>query len=174
MFDLDSAVRKIKDFPKPGILFYDITSVFENNSAFNYVCDRLIETYKDIKIDRVIGIEARGFLLAPIIAKVKNIPIVLARKKGKLPGETYSMSYSLEYGTAEIEIHKSDLKTNENILIVDDLIATGGTIDAVCKIVEQTGNNVEGIFSIIDLPFLNYKEKLGKYNITSLLSYDSE
>jgi len=110
MYDLDSAIRKIQDFPKPGILFYDITSVFENNEAFNYVCEKLIETYKDIKIDRVIGIEARGFLLAPIIAKAKNIPIVLARKKGKLPGKTYTMSYSLEYGTAEIEIHKSDLK----------------------------------------------------------------
>jgi adenine phosphoribosyltransferase len=164
--DLDNAIRKVKDFPKPGILFYDITSIFTNPPAYRYVVDRMFETYRSEKIDGVIAIESRGFLLGSCL--------VLARKKGKLPGRTVTESYALEYGTATLEIHCADLAAGKWWLIIDDLIATGGTLAAVAKMVESQGSRVAGIFGIIGLPFLKYKEKIGKYNPKTLIDYNKE
>ncbi|MFQ5952894.1 MAG: adenine phosphoribosyltransferase [Candidatus Omnitrophota bacterium] len=172
--DLDKVIRKIPDFPKPGILFYDVTSIFINPEAFQYVLDQMDETYKDTKIDGVIAIESRGFLLGAPFALKRSIPLVLARKGGKLPGDTVEKSYSLEYGEATLEIHKSDLTPGKNWLIIDDLIATGGTLQAVAHMVEQQGANVAGIFSIIGLSFLNYMEKIEKYNPKTLINYQGE
>ncbi len=172
--DLNSAIRKVPDFPKPGILFYDVTSIFTNPEAFNFVINKMIELYKDTPIDGIIAIESRGFLVGSPFALKKSIPIVLARKKGKLPGVTIEESYTLEYGEATLEIQKADLSIGKNWLIVDDLIATGGTLKAVANMVEKLDAKVAGIFSIIGLPFLNYAEKIGSYNPHTLINYDGE
>ena len=172
--DLDKAIRKVKDFPKPGILFYDVTSIFADPAAYRHVVDRMLETYRNDKIDGVIAIESRGFLLGSCFALERKLPLVLARKKGKLPGKTVTESYSLEYGTATLEIHCADLPAGKRWLIIDDLIATGGTLEAVVKMVERQGSKVAGIFGIIGLPFLKYKEKIGKYNPKTLIDYQGE
>jgi adenine phosphoribosyltransferase len=172
--DLDNAIRKVPDFPKPGILFYDVTSIFANPEAFQYVLDRMDALYKDTEIDGVIAIESRGFLVGAPFAMKRSIPLVLARKSGKLPGDTIAKSYSLEYGEATLEIHKSDLTPNKKWLIVDDLIATGGTLEAVAHMVERQNAEVAGIFSIIGLTFLNYMDKIRRYNPQTLINYDKE
>ncbi len=172
--DLDKAIRKVPDFPKPGILFYDVTSIFANPEAFRFVLDKMDELYKDTEIDGVIAIESRGFLLGAPFALKRSIPLVLARKGGKLPGDTIEKSYSLEYGEATLEIHKSDLTPKKNWLIIDDLIATGGTLEAVAHMVEHQGAKVAGIFSIIGLTFLNYMEKIERYHPKTLINYQGE
>jgi adenine phosphoribosyltransferase len=172
--DLDKAIRKVKDFPKPGILFYDVTSIFTNPPAYRHVVNRMLEMYRDEKIDGVIAIESRGFLIGSCFALERKLPLVLARKKGKLPGKTIQESYALEYGTATLEIHCADLPAGKRWLIIDDLIATGGTLEAVAKMVERQGSKVAGIFGIIGLPFLKYKEKIGKYNPKTLIDYEGE
>jgi len=172
--NLDSAIRKIPDFPKPGILFYDITSIFTNPEAFSFVVDKMIRTYSDTTVDGVVAIESRGFLLGAAFALAKKIPLVLARKKGKLPGKTISESYALEYGEATLEIHVEDLTPGKHWLIIDDLIATGGTLEAVAKMIERQNAIVAGIFSIIGLPFLNYMEKISRYNPVTLIDYHGE
>ena len=172
--DLDKAIRKVPDFPKPGVLFYDVTSLFTNPEALQFILDKMYDIYRDSDIDGVIAIESRGFVLGTPFAIKKGIPLVLARKKRKLPGETVEQSYSLEYGEATLEIHKSDLTPGKKWLIVDDLIATGGTLEAVAKMVESQGSNVAGIFSVIGLPFLNYKEKIDRFNPTTLIDYQGE
>ena len=172
--NLDNAIRKIPDFPKPGILFYDVTSIFTNPKAFQYVLDRMEEIYANSDIDGIIAIESRGFLLGSPFALKRSIPLVLARKKGKLPGETIEQNYALEYGEATLEIHKADLTPGRKWLIVDDLIATGGTLEAVATMVKKQGAEIVGIFSIIGLPFLNYMKKIEKYNPTTLIDYTGE
>ena len=172
--DLNNAIRKVPDFPKPGILFYDITSIFTNPEAFKYAVDEMVGMYKDEQVDGVISIESRGFLMGACFAYQKNLPLVLARKKGKLPGKTISQSYLLEYGSATLEIHEADLIPGKRWLIIDDLIATGGTLEAVAGMIEKVGAHVAGIFSIIGLPFLNYHDRIGKYNPRTLINYNSE
>lgn len=172
--DLDKAIRKVPDFPKPGILFYDVTSIFLNPEAFKYVIDKMIELYDDEKIDGIISIESRGFLLGACFAYNKGVPLILARKKGKLPGKTISQSYLLEYGSETLEIHEADLIPGKRWLIIDDLIATGGTLEAVASMIERVGAEVAGIFSIIGLPFLKYHDKVGKYNPKTLINYNYE
>ncbi len=172
--DLDKAIRKVPDFPKPGILFYDVTSIFTNPEAFRFVLDRMDELYKKSEIDGVIAIESRGFLLGAPFALKRGLPLVLARKKGKLPGDIVQHSYSLEYGKATLEIHKSDLTPGKKWLIVDDLIATGGTLEAVARMVEMQKAGVAGIFSIIGLTFLDYMGKIGRYNPITLINYEKE
>jgi adenine phosphoribosyltransferase len=172
--DLDKAIRKVKDFPKPGILFYDVTSIFTDPEAFRYVVNQMLETYLKEKIDGVIAIEARGFLIGSCFALERKLPLVLARKKGKLPGKTVSENYALEYGHASLEMHTEDLKAGKRYLVVDDLVATGGTLEAVAKMVERQGGKVEGIFGIIGLPFLGYEKKIGKYNPRTLVEYNCE
>lgn len=171
---LDKAVGRVKDFPKPGILFYDITGVLRTPEAFKYSIDRMCEIYKDKKIDAVAGIESRGFVFAAPFAERMGIPLILIRKKGKLPGKTISQKYSLEYGEAEIEVHQDDVKSGSNILLVDDLIATGGTLKAACNLIEQTGAHVTDVFGVIGLPFLNFSKALEGVSVTTLIDYDSE
>ena len=172
--NLDSVIRKVPDFPKPGILYYDITSIFMNPQAVDFVSKKMLEGFAADKIDAVISIESRGFIMGAIFAKEKKIPLLLARKKGKLPGETIEESYDLEYGQATLEIHKTDIEANKNYLIIDDLVATGGTIEAVAKMVEKSGSRVAGVFSIISLPFLGHAKKIGKYKTVVLQEYHGE
>ena len=171
---LDKNIRRIPDFPKPGVLFYDITSVLVNPESFKYVIDQMVSIYKDKKIDAVAGVESRGFIFAAPFAEKLEIPLILIRKKGKLPGDTYECSYSLEYGTATVEVHKADIKKGQNILVVDDLIATGGTLAAAKNLIEQGGAEVTDFFGVIGLPFLNYQKVLENCNVTTLINYDSE
>ena len=171
---LDKAVRRVPDFPKPGILFYDITGVLVNPDALKFCIEQMIEKYKDVKFDAVAGVESRGFIFAAPFAEKLGIPLVLIRKKGKLPGETYQCSYSLEYGTATIEVHKADIKKGGRYLVVDDLIATGGTLAAAKNLIEQGGGEVTDFFGVIGLPALNYKSVLAPCNVTTLMNYDGE
>ncbi len=172
--DLDKVIRKVPNFPKPGILFYDVTSIFTTPSAFQYVVDKMIKTYSSTDVDGVIAIESRGFLLGACFAYKRGVPLVLARKKGKLPGETIEQSYALEYGEATLQIHKADLLPGKKWLIIDDLIATGGTLEAVASMIERCNASVAGIFSIIGLPFLNYMNRVGKYKPVTLVDYHGE
>jgi adenine phosphoribosyltransferase len=172
--DLDKVIRKVPNFPKPGILFYDVTSIFTDPSAFRYVIDEMVTRFKKESVDGVIAIESRGFLIGSCFALDRKLPLVLARKKGKLPGKTISESYSLEYGSATLEIHTDDLAPGKRWLVIDDLIATGGTLEAVAKMVERSGSAVAGIFGIIGLPFLNYSTRIGKYNPQTLIEYHGE
>ena len=171
---LDKAVRRVPDFPKPGILFYDITGVLVNPDAFNYCLDQMVQKYKDVKFDAVAGVESRGFIFAAPFAQRLGIPLVLIRKKGKLPGDTYQCSYALEYGTATVEVHKSDVKAGQKFLVVDDLIATGGTLAAAKNLIEQGGGEVTDFFGVIGLPFLNYESVLSPCKVTTLINYAGE
>ena len=171
---LDKAVRRVPDFPKPGILFYDITGVLVNPEALRFCIDKMIELYKDAKIDAVAGVESRGFIFAAPLAQALGIPLVLIRKKGKLPGDTYECSYALEYGTATVEVHKSDVKAGQKFLVVDDLIATGGTLAATRNLIEQGGGEVTDFFGVIGLPALNYDKVLAPCKVTTLINYDGE
>jgi adenine phosphoribosyltransferase len=173
-FNLDNAIRKIKDFPKPGILFYDITSIFTNSEAFKWVVDRSMEIYKNARIDAILAVESRGFLFAAPLAYKLGIPLILARKAGKLPGKTIKQSYALEYGEATLEIHVEDIKSGSNVLIIDDLIATGGTLKACISMIEKNGAKVAGIFGVIGLPFLNYGKVLAGYKVDTLINYHGE
>lgn len=146
---LDKSIRRVPDFPKPGIMFYDVTSIFTNPPVFKYCIDKMVEFCKEKNIDGIAGIESRGFLFAAPLAEKLGIPLVLIRKKGKLPGKTYNCKYSLEYGTAEIEVHKADIKAGEKILVIDDLIATGGTLKAARNVIEQGGATVAEFFGIV-------------------------
>ncbi len=171
---LDKVVGKIPDFPKPGVLFYDITGVLRHPDAFKYCIDRMVEIYKDKKIDAVAGIESRGFIFAAPFAERMGIPLILIRKKGKLPGKTYSCKYDLEYGSAEVEVHCADIQQGQNILLVDDLVATGGTLCAAKNLVEQGGASVSDVFGVIGLPFLNYDKALSPLKATTLINYMTE
>lgn len=172
--DLDAVIRKVPDFPKPGILFYDITSIFTNPAAFSYVIDQMVDAYRDFQIDGVVAIESRGFLVAGAYCRSTGKPLVLARKKGKLPGKTISQSYALEYGEATLEMHVEDVVANHRYLIIDDLIATGGTIEAVAAMLTRQNAQVAGVFSIIGLPFLPYKSRLAAFEVKTLIEYHAE
>ncbi len=171
---LDKAVRRVPDFPKPGILFYDITGVLVDTEAFRFCIDRMHELYRNSGIDAVAGVESRGFLFAAPLAERLGLPLVLIRKKGKLPGDTYRCSYSLEYGTAEIEVHKSDVRKGQRFLVIDDLIATGGTLSAARNLISQGGAEVAEFFGVIGLPDLNYEKALAPVKVTTLINYHGE
>lgn len=173
-FDIDNAIRKIPDFPKPGILFYDITSIFSNTAAFNFIIEKAYEIYKSKNIDKLVAVESRGFIFASVLSYKLNKPFALARKKGKLPGNTINETYSLEYGEATLEIQTSDINKGERILIVDDLIATGGTLKACANMIERSGAIVAGVFGVIGLPFLNYDKVLGSYDVETIINYSNE
>jgi adenine phosphoribosyltransferase len=173
-FDLDAVIRKIPDFPKKGILFYDVTSILTNPEAFKWVIDKEEELYKNKKIDLILAAESRGFIFGAPLAYKLGIPLVLARKKGKLPGKTINQSYALEYGEASLEIQTDDIGSGKNVLIIDDLIATGGTLKACSEMIERLGSSIVGIFGVIGLPFLNYQEKIGKYGVITLVDYHGE
>jgi adenine phosphoribosyltransferase len=173
-FNLDDAIRKVPDFPKPGILFYDITSVLTNPDAFKHCVESMAKLYKNIEIDAIAAIESRGFLFASPLAVKLGLPLILVRKKGKLPGKTISRTYALEYGTAEVEIHEADIPRGGKVLLVDDLIATGGTLRAAADILVQGGAIPIGVFSVIGLPFLNYTKTLAGLEVRTLIEYFGE
>ena len=173
-FNLDDAIRKVPDFPKPGILFYDITSVLTNPDAFRFCVDSMVKLYRNEKLDAVAAIESRGFLFAAPLCDRLGLPLVLVRKKGKLPGKTRSKKYELEYGEAEIEMHEADIPSGGRILIVDDLIATGGTVKAAAEILVEGGATPIGVFAVIGLPFLHYEQNLRGLGVRTLIEYFAE
>lgn len=172
--NLDDFIGKIPDFPKKGVLFYDITSILASPAAFSYCIDRMVEMYQDKKIDAVAAIEARGFLFAAPYAFRSKIPLILIRKKGKLPGETMTKKYSLEYAEAEIEIHPHDVPKGGRVLLTDDLIATGGTLNAARELITACGAEIPEIFGVVGLPFLNYEKNLAPTPVETLIQYHSE
>jgi len=171
---LDKFIRKVHDFPKKGILFYDITSILAQPEAFQYCVEAMIDIYKDKNIDAVAAIEARGFLFAAPFAVRMGIPLIPIRKKGKLPGITLSKKYDLEYAQAEIEVHREDVPAGKRVLLTDDLIATGGTLNAARALLEAGGAEVPEIFGVVGLPFLNYQKILSPTPVTTLIEYSSE
>ena len=149
--DLKKHIRSIPDYPKKGILFRDITTLIKNAEAFKFTNDRIIEIAKKIKFDKVAAIESRGFVFASTISYLLRKPFILLRKKNKLPAEVHSIDFELEYGKATIEVHKDSIEKNEKILVIDDLIATGGTAEAAAKLIELSGGKVAGFIFVINL-----------------------
>ncbi len=171
MKKLKDFIRDVPNFPKEGIIFKDITTLLKNSEALSMAIDQLYERVKEMKIDKVIGIESRGFIFAPILSYKLKAGFVPVRKPGKLPAEIVSESYELEYGTDTLEMHKDAIKKGDKVLIADDLIATGGTAKAVCKMVEKMGGEVVALEFLIELEFLKGREKLENYNLISLIKY---
>lgn len=171
MEHLKAAIREVPDWPKKGILFYDITTLLKQGPKFREVVDGLIAPYRNKQVDLVIGIEARGFIFAPTVAYSLRAGFVPVRKPGKLPAAKNKVTYELEYGADCLEIHQDAIERGNRVLIVDDLIATGGTAKAVAEMVEKMGGTVVGLAFVVELDFLHGREKLGKYAVTSLLKY---
>jgi adenine phosphoribosyltransferase len=169
--DLKKLIREVPDFPKPGILFYDITTLLKDPVGLHRAVDALANHYVDRKIDRVVGIEARGFIFAPMVAYRLNAGFVPVRKPKKLPAEVARATYNLEYGQDSLEIHRDAVGKGEEVLIIDDLLATGGTAAAVAGLVESLGGRVSGIGFLIELEFLKGREKLTGYDLHSVLKY---
>lgn len=171
MQELKQLVREVPDFPKPGILFYDITTLMKNAAGLRKVIDIFQENYADKEIDVVVGIEARGYFFAPAIALALGTGFVPVRKPKKLPCEVEFWEYDLEYGTDRLEIHKDAIEGGQRVLIVDDVLATGGTAAAVARLVEKLGGHIAGFGFVIELDFLHGREKLKNYDINSLIHY---
>ena len=171
MEDLKKLVREIPDYPKPGILFYDITTLLKDPIGLHRAVDSLANHYVGRKIDRVIGIEARGFIFAPMVAYRLNAGFVPVRKPKKLPAETARATYKLEYGEDSLEIHRDSISKDNAVLIIDDLLATGGTAAAVAGLVESLGGRVAGLGFLIELEFLKGREKISRYEVHSVLKY---
>ncbi|UCE65497.1 MAG: adenine phosphoribosyltransferase [Candidatus Zixiibacteriota bacterium] len=172
--DLKGRIRNIPDFPIKGVIFRDITTLISDPEAFKFTIDHLHDRYKDNKPDLIVGIESRGFIFGGALADRLNIGFIPARKPGKLPWKTVEESYELEYGKAALQIHSDAINKGQRILILDDLLATGGTIGATVKLVERLGGIIEEIAIIIELTFLKGRDKLQGKNIHSLVRYDSE
>jgi len=168
--DLEEMIRVIPDFPKKGIQFLDLTTVFNRPSAFKKIIDLFYEEYKDKGIKQVIGIEARGFITASALAYKLDAGVTLIRKPGKLPYKTISESYALEYGTNEIHIHEDAVEKGDKVLLIDDLLATGGTMSASINLVEKLGGDIAGVAFIVELGFLGGKDKLANHPIFSLIT----
>jgi len=164
-------IRDVPDFPKKGIVFKDITPVLSDINTLRVSVREMAAPFMDLEIDVVVGIESRGFIFGAPIADILNCSFVPVRKPGKLPWKTKSVSYELEYGTDTLEIHNDAIKTDQNVLIVDDLLATGGTAEATCNLVEETGGSIKGVSVLIELKFLKAREKLNQYNVHSLVQY---
>jgi len=171
MDQLKAKIRNIPDFPKPGILFYDITTLLQDPLALRMTVDRFAWAFSRKRIDKVVGIESRGFLFGTILAYDLNAGFVPVRKPGKLPYDTVGESYDLEYGSNRLEIHRDAIKPGEKVLIVDDLLATGGTARATARLVETLGGTVEGFGFVIELTFLEGRKKLEGYAVETLLQY---
>ncbi|MDD6762675.1 MAG: adenine phosphoribosyltransferase [Clostridiales bacterium] len=171
MKTVEDYITSIPDFPEKGIIFRDITSVFQDANGLKLAIDGIIDLVKDLEFDVIAGTESRGFLLGAPVAYALGKGFVLVRKKGKLPRETVSKTYSLEYGTAEIEIHKDAIRPGERVLLVDDLIATGGTIRAAAELIEGLGGSVSGMAFLIELAGLEGRKKLEGYDVRSVICY---
>ena len=171
--DLKDYIRSIKDYPKKGILFRDITTLIKNEKAFKRCIDQIVDRTKTFKVDKIAAVESRGFVFASAVSYILNKPFILLRKKNKLPAEVHSVDFELEYGTATIEVHKDSISKNEKILIVDDLIATGGTADAAAKLVEMSGGKVAGFIFVINLFDLDGEKTLKDkgYFVESIMKF---
>jgi adenine phosphoribosyltransferase len=173
MNDLKKLIREIPDYPKPGILFYDLTTLLKDKTGFRTLVDQLCDHYSDHKVDVVVGVEARGFILAPALAYRLGAGFVPVRKPKKLPGKTTQVSYQLEYGTDTLEIHEDAIQPGQTVIISDDLLATGGTAAATVKLVKKLGGKVSGAAFAVELTFLNGRAKLPGLDVFSLIRYDT-
>ncbi len=169
--DLKSLIREVPDFPKPGILFYDITTLLKDRVGLHSAVDALANCFVGRKVDSVVGIEARGFIFAPMVAYRLNAGFVPVRKPKKLPAATACATYILEYGADSLEIHRDAISQGQDVLIIDDLLATGGTAAAVAQLIESLGGTVAGLGFLIELAFLKGRAKLGKYDLHAVLEY---
>lgn len=171
MSKVEDFVRTIPDFPEPGIMFRDVTSVIQNPEGLKLAIDGINDLLKDVEFDVVAGPEARGFIFGVPVAYLNNVGFIPVRKKGKLPCETVSEEYDLEYGKATIEIHKDSITPGQKVVIVDDLMATGGTVQAIVKLVEKLGGEVVKIVSLMELEGLNGRDKLKGYSVDAVIKY---
>ena len=171
--DLKKHIKKIKDYPQKGVFFYDITTLLMLPEVFDYIQKEWVLRLKGVKVDKIAAVESRGFIFAPVLAYSLKVPVVLLRKPGKLPGEVVAVDYTLEYGKGRLEIQKDKVVSGENVLVVDDLLATGGTVEAISTLLEKTLRaKVVGIFSVVGLDYLGYEEKLKAFNTNVLVKYD--
>lgn len=164
-------IRDIPDFPKPGILFRDITTLLSDKEGLHLACEAMAKPFQNLGIEQVIGAESRGFIFGVAIAHSLKCGFVPIRKPGKLPSNKISESYELEYGTDSLEIHSDAVKPSQKVLLCDDLLATGGTMEACCKMVEKLGGEIMGVSFLIELAFLNGREKLSKYKVETVITY---
>ena len=171
MYSIKDLVRDVRDYPKLGIVFKDITPILSNIDALRTSIKEMAAPFTNLGIDIVVGIESRGFIFGAPIADLLNAGFVPVRKPGKLPWKTKSVSYELEYGTDALEIHEDAITEGQNVLIVDDLLATGGTAEATCKLVSKLGGNIKGLSVLIELETLNGRKRLNQYNVHSLVQY---
>ena len=174
MKTIEDYVRSIPDFPEPGIIFRDVTSILQDADGLKLAIDSMQECLKDTDVDVIVGTESRGFIFGVPIAYNLHKPFVPVRKKGKLPCETVSRSYDLEYGSATIEMHKDSIKPGQKVAIIDDLIATGGTVEAAIKLVEELGGEVVKVVFLMELAGLKGREKLAGYDVASVICYDGK
>lgn len=174
MHEVEKYIRSIKDFPEEGIIFRDITTVIQDPKGLKLAVDAMADKVKNLDFDVVVGLEARGFIFGMPIAYLLGKSFVLVRKKGKLPCETISESYDLEYGKAEIEIHTDSIKPGQKVVLVDDLIATGGTIEAAIKLIERLGGEVVDCLFLVELAGLKGRERLSNYNVDSVVAYEGK
>jgi adenine phosphoribosyltransferase len=174
IMDLESHIRDVADFPKPGIVFKDIMPLLQNGEALRSAIDQLADAFKDCKVDAVVGAEARGFIFGTALAYKLGVGFVAVRKPGKLPYKTKEVTYDLEYGTDTLCIHEDALKEGDNALVIDDLLATGGTVCGVVQLLKEMKVNISGVGFLIELDFLNGREKLSGLNVQSLIHYAGE
>ncbi len=172
--DLLKKIRTVPDFPKKGIMFRDITTLINDNCAFRESIDLLAERYRKAGVDKVVSVESRGFIFGAPLAYVLDAGFVPVRKPGKLPAAVTRQEYSLEYGTDAVEMHTDAIKPGEKVLLLDDLLATGGTIRAACDLVKQAGGKIVGLAFLIELSFLHGRDKLKEFDVFSIVQYDSE
>jgi adenine phosphoribosyltransferase len=173
MDDLKKLIREVPDYPKPGILFYDLTTLLKDKKGFQKLVDKLCDHYADRQVDIVVGIEARGFIFAPALAYRLGAGFVPVRKPKKLPAKTAKVSYQLEYGTDTLEIHEDAIRPGQSVLISDDLLATGGTAAATVNLVKTLGGNISGVAFAVELTFLKGRAKLPGMDVFSLIQYDT-
>ena len=171
--DLKEYIRSIPDYPKKGILFRDITTLIKNEKAFTYCIDQIVEKSKQFKFNKIAAVESRGFVFASAVSYILNKPFILLRKKNKLPSETHSIDFELEYGTATIEVHKDSINKEDSVIIIDDLVATGGTADAAAKLIKMSNGKVAGFIFVINLFDIGGCNKLIKqgYKVENLINF---
>ena len=169
--DLRAKIREIPDFPKPGILFYDITTLLKDAGAYREAIDLMLDPYRDLGVEAVVGMESRGFIFSGPIAYQLHAGLIPVRKLGKLPAATESVEYALEYGSNTLEIHKDSIRPGQRVLIVDDLLATGGTVRGTIELVERLQGQIVGLAFLVELRFLKGRERLAGYKTTSVIQY---
>lgn len=170
--DLRSLIREVPDFPKPGVSFKDVTTLLNDGKALRYAVERMADEFRDERPERIVGVESRGFVLGAPLAYELGIGFVLVRKAGKLPAETIGVTYELEYGHDRLEMHADAIEPGQRVLVVDDLLATGGTMQATAQLVNELQGDILGFSFLIELGYLNGRDKLGDYRAFSLVRYD--